>query len=144
MDRLWKRGGLLILLVFLFNLFWEYLHSGLYVSSMLEESYWKTILLASLGDVMYVGLIFVIVSLKNNGLRWIEKSRKVDYILIWILGILIAIFVELKAAYLGKWSYTSVMPTIFGIGISPLLQLAVTASLALWIVGKINLLRLLH
>ena len=93
---------------------------------------------------MYVSIIFGIVSLWNKWFRWVDRLRKRDYVLVVVLGVLFAVFVELKAAYLGKWSYTSVMPTIFGIGISPLLQLAVTASLALWIVGKINLLRLLH
>ena len=140
MNRLLRRIILLIFLVFIFNLVWEILHSSLYISFMLEENYWRTILFASLGDVLYVSLIFGIVSLNNNGFKWISILKNRDYWLVAFLGILTAVFVELKAAYLGKWVYTEAMPTIFGIGISPLLQLAVTASLALWVAGKINLL----
>ena len=129
---------MLIFLVFIFNLVWEILHSSLYISFMLEENYWRTILFASLGDVLYVSLIFGIVSLNNNGFKWISILKNRDYWLVAFLGILTAVFVELKAAYLGKWVYTEAMPTIFGIGISPLLQLAVTASLALWVVGQLQ------
>ncbi len=138
MDKLWKKGIFLLVLVFLLNLIWEVLHSGLYVSKMLEENYWKTIILASLGDVLYVGLIFLVVGLWNRRIKWIDNPKRGDYILVAVSGIIIAVFVELKGFALGKWSYTSAMPTIFGIGISPLLQLAVTVSLALLVVSKIN------
>jgi len=46
----------------------------------------------------------------------------------------IAVIIELNAFANGKWMYKNIMPTIFGIGISPLVQLFTTAILGLFIV----------
>ncbi len=125
---------LLLATIFILNLVWEYLAHTLYISfSTLSKP--LLILIASLGDVMYISIIFLLISLQNKNLNWINKPDKLDYLVIIILGILLAIFIETKAFILGKWAYTSLMPTIFRIGLSPLLELFVTAILALKLVN---------
>ena len=39
--------------------------------------------------------------------------------------------IEIINLNLGRWDYTKLMPTIFGIGISPLIQLVATAIISL-------------
>lgn len=136
-----KQIFLLLILVFLLNLVWEVSHSYLYDWNKfpLENDvyyYIPRIFGASLGDLGWIIFIFSIISLSNKNLRWIKNPSKKDYIFVVMLGLFIAIGIELKAQLLDKWSYTDAMPTIFGIGISPLLQLGATSLLALWLIRK--------
>lgn len=60
------------------------------------------------------------------------SGYKYTYFVIATIGI--AVIVEIKAIYIfGQWSYNSLMPTVFGLGLSPLLQLAVTGMMASWL-----------
>lgn len=126
----YQRFLLLIGIVFILNLIWEFSHHFLYISH-LEIPKFLLLFFASFADVIIISIIFLIVSLKNKNLDWIKKPAKLDYLLIIILGLLVAIFIELGALKLGQWAYTEIMPTIFGIGLTPLVQLFVTAILSI-------------
>jgi hypothetical protein len=78
--------------------------------------------------------IFLIISLKNKNINWIKKPKFSDYFIIVLLTSITAVLIELNALAINKWQYTSTMPTLLGIGISPLLQLPVTAILTLMII----------
>ncbi len=132
-----KKIILFLVLALILNLIWEFAHAPLYISQMLETSYNLTLIKASFGDLILISIIFALISLKNKKIKWINKPSKIDYGLIILLGIITAIFIELRAFSLDKWSYTELMPTIFGIGITPLVQLAVTSLIALWLARKI-------
>lgn len=138
-----KQIFLLISLVFLLNLFWEVLHTPLYASplnegfSSLGEHYYMFVLLyASFIDVLMISMIFGIITLRNRSWKWINKPSFADSIIIVITGFIIAIVIEYRALNTGRWAYGYFMPTIFGIGLTPLIQLATTALLALWLVRK--------
>jgi hypothetical protein len=131
----------IFIIAFLINLPWEVSHSLLYDWSIpplqnTVQYYVPRILQATLGDGFYIALIFLIVTLINKKLFWVSKPSRKHYIQISILGILVAIFVEIKAEFFNYWTYNSLMPTIFGIGITPLIQLAITGSLTLYILSK--------
>ena len=126
---------LLIALAFLLNLLWELLHYQLYID-LSGISRYLHILLASFTDAIIILAIFIIVSLKNKNLNWLNKPSRLDYALIIILSLLIAIAIETWALNIGRWAYNNFMPTIFGIGLTPLIQLAVTSLVALWMVRK--------
>jgi len=128
----------LLIIVFILNLIWEYSHASLYISDMLLKNYNYTLIRASVADTLFIGFIFLIISLKNKGIKWISSQKKDDYTLIIIFGIIIAIIIELNALMKGKWVYKEVMPTIFGIGISPLVQLFTTAILGLFLLNRIS------
>lgn len=122
---------ILITIIFLLNIIWEVSHYSLYIDMSGIPKY-SHLLIASFGDLFFISFIFLIVSLKNKNIKWIEKPSKIDYLLIIILSLATAIFIELRALNIGRWAYTSAMPTIFNIGLSPLIQLAVTSMTALW------------
>ena len=135
-------AGMILVISFFINLLWEVAHSLLYDWNALPlqnsvQFYVPKILLASLGDVMYIFIILLLLSLFRRGFAWMNNTIKKDYISLAMWGILFAIFIEIKAQTLGLWSYNSYMPLIFGIGLTPLIQLAITSTLSLYIVNKV-------
>ena len=81
----------------------------------------------------------MIISIFKKNMNWIENLKKSDYTLIIILGVLIAIIIEIYSIRHNRWLYTESMPTISGIGISPLIQLSATSIIGLWLVKLIKI-----
>ena len=130
----------LIIISFFLNLFWEILHSLLYDWNILPHEnnvyfFIPIILFATLGDVFYILIIFLLWSVVKKNVSWIYLPKGIDYIALSFFGIIFALFIEIKAKFLNLWQYNQYMPQIFGIGITPLIQLAVTSSLSLLIVN---------
>ena len=131
-----KRIKLLILalLILILNIVWEFSHYRLYVDLTGIPSTIHLIL-ASLADLFLVFFIFSINSILNKSINWIEKPRRRDYFIIILLGILIATIIEVYSVSNNRWNYTELMPTIFGVGVSPLIQLFSTAIISSWLAG---------
>ena len=128
---------LLAFIVFILNLVWEFSHYRLYIdltgiSSILH------LILASFIDLFLVLIIFSIISISRGRVDWIERPKKLDYWIIVIFGILIASAIEIYSLSKGRWSYTELMPTILGIGLSPLIQLLATAILGLLLIKYVK------
>lgn len=69
---------------------------------------------------------------------WITAIKGKAGTTFFLLGLVIAVIIEYRAVYIyERWSYNPKMPTIFGIGVSPLLQLSITGLFSLWIVGRL-------
>jgi len=119
------------------NIIWELLHYSLYFDLSRIPKY-PHLIIASLTDMFILTGIFVIISLKNKNHDWIKHPSNFDYLLVALLGLIIAAFIEIINLNLGRWKYTAVMPTFFGIGISPLIQLAFTGIISLIIIKKLN------
>ena len=129
------------MLIFAINLVWEVSHSVLYDwnQSPLQNSvefYVPKILHSTFGDLLLLTAIFAVVSLRNRNLKWIWNPRKTDYLKVAALGFVVAFLIELRAISFHKWAYNSMMPTIFGFGLTPLLQLAIIGMFVLWLVQK--------
>lgn len=82
--------------------------------------------------------------------RWILKPALKGYLLMFVIGIFLAIIVELNALYLtGAWRYSEQMITIsvLGVGLPPLLQMVllppITAVLLRWIWRKTETIKLI-
>jgi hypothetical protein len=125
------------------NLLWEVAHSLLYDWNQLPLGndiyfYIPRIFGATLGDAFTISLIFVINCLFRRRLSWCYHPEKKDYFNFLFLGLLFAILIETKAMLLNQWSYNRYMPLIFGIGLSPLIQLAITSMIALYLASKLT------
>ena len=125
-----KKITLFFILVLLLNTLWEFSHYPLYndLSAITGNAH---LILASFTDVLWIGLIYFFVALFNKNLLWINKPSKTEYGLFIFGALLLAILVEIINLSLGRWSYKESMPLLFGIGLSPLLQLAVTGIISL-------------
>jgi hypothetical protein len=120
---------------FVLNAIWEFLHFGLYYDLSGIAKY-PHLFLATVTDAVIIVVIFLIISLVSRGVGWVKKSSVWNYLVIVLFGLGVAVFIEIRALWIGRWAYRAAMPTVFGIGVSPLLQLAVTGILSLVIVRR--------
>jgi hypothetical protein len=125
------------LIVLILNLIWEFSHYNLYndLSGIPPTLHLIT---ASFSDVFWIFIIFFFVFLINRGIEWIKNPTKKDYFLIVIFGLVTAILIEIINLNLGRWAYRETMPVIFGIGLSPLVQLFATSLISLLIIRRIK------
>jgi hypothetical protein len=124
---------LAIFISLILNIIWEFSHYRLY-NDLSGISSIPHLFLASFTDMILISGILLVISLKNKNFSWIKKPKLSDYSFVIILGIFIATTIELVNLNLGRWAYKAIMPTIFGIGVSPLIQLFTTAILSLFII----------
>jgi hypothetical protein len=78
------------------------------------------------------------VSLGHKSLDWIDKPKVLDYLVIVALSMFTSVRIEIYALTEGSWLYSRFMPTIFGIGLLPLIQFSVTTIISLLIIKKLN------
>ena len=119
------------------NVIWEFSHYFLYIDLSGIPKY-THLIIASFTDMLIILGIFTIISLKNKNTNWIKNPGKFDYLMVILLGLIVAIFIEVKNLNLGRWEYTATMPTLFGIGISPLIQLAFTGIISLIFIKQVK------
>ena len=130
----------LFIFSYLLNFFWESYHSVFLYNGHNFESlrYVPMIGYVSMIDGLLILGMYLIVSLLWRNALWIKKPNKIHTATFVILGLIIGGWIEYRAVFLlQRWSYNSLMPTVFGIGLSPLLQLSVTGILALLISKKL-------
>ena len=123
---------ILALVILILNLLWEFSHYRLYVDLTGIPSTIHLII-ASFADLFLVFIIFLIISIFRKSIKWAENPKKSDYLAIIVLGVFIASVIEVYSLSNGRWVYTKLMPTIFGIGLSPLVQLFTTSIMGLWL-----------
>lgn len=75
------------------------------------------------GDVLIAGVAYVLASLTVRSLSWPRSARSFVATAIWVLiGLAATAGIERVAVAHGRWTYGGAMPTIFGVGLLPLLQ----------------------
>jgi hypothetical protein len=111
---------------FFLNFFWEVLHSRLYETtlSMGPAALGNLLTLQSLKDAGWIVLFYLItLAIFRNT----DITRNRAQLAVFILLALMFSFVDERISIeLGRWAYASVMPTVFGAGLTPFLELAVT------------------
>lgn len=125
-----KMFFIIALIALILNTIWEFSHYSLYIDLSGIPKY-PHLIIASFTDMLIIQGILAIVSLKNKNFKWIKSPSKSDYLLVVFIGLVAAIFIELINLNLGRWTYAVAMPTIFKIGVSPLIQLALTGIISL-------------
>jgi hypothetical protein len=130
----------LLLIVFDISALWEIVQTPLYVSttilfgdtvsSLSNSRYWLILLLATLGDVMYIGCIYLVITLVERNFSWIKHPlRSHSIFLIILIGLMLATGIEWRGLSEGRWIYSMAMPIVpyIGVGLSPFVQLSTTA-----------------
>lgn len=121
-----KRPWLLPMsIVFVLHFLWEVVHSRWYVT-MEGLSLWVTIVVwvrASLGDVVITVIAFASAAAATRAAEWPLGRRVVAGSAVFVAtGLAITVVSEVFAVRTGRWIYSDTMPTIAGVGLSPLLQ----------------------
>jgi hypothetical protein len=110
-------------------LLWELLHSTLYetVHGIPLKKYVSLIIIASVKDGMWILFLYLIsVSLFKNIFIFLNNYQLAFFLFSTIAFSFLDEKISLK---LNRWKYTKNMPKFFGVGITPLLELAITGIL---------------
>ncbi len=129
-------GTFVFITAFLLNFLWESVHAVLFYAGHADYSanfFVKMILYVSFIDALLILGIFLAGCLFWKGDCWIKKYDLKKILFTAVAGFIIAVAIEAKALFFQQWAYTELMPTIFGMGASPLIQLSITGIIALWL-----------
>ena len=135
-----KVAVVLFATAYAFNLIWEVFHSLLYnLKDFYGISRYIVILMrAGLGDATIILLMYTGIAILSKDFLWLKKPSKNQIILISLVGLIIAAWIEYKALYMiNSWEYNEMMPTIFTIGLTPLIQLSLTALISNWLTRRL-------
>lgn len=119
-----RRLAIIFVVAFALNLIWENLHAVLYDNYQGGGITELILLRATLFDAIFIVLIclpFVLFPKLKSKSNWI-----------FVLGLILAIAIELYALATGRWAYGSLMPVIpfLNIGLTPTIQLGVLGVLS--------------
>jgi hypothetical protein len=120
---MFKKYTSVFLAAFALNWPWEILHSNLYVHYKGGDITQFILFRAALGDAfMILGLVAIA-----------GFFKKYNAIILIVIGVMLAIGIELYALNAGRWAYNSLMPVIplLGTGLTPTIQLAITGWVAM-------------
>lgn len=123
------------LLAFLLNFFWESWHGfALYagINGLTPGAYVRLITYASTVDMLVLTAMFIGGAAIWQSEEWYERMDIKKYAYLIGVTVTVAVWIEYRALYLlDKWSYNETMPTVFSLGLSPLVQLAITGCIGL-------------
>lgn len=123
-----KKYSLVFVVAFLFNLVWEYIHSGLYLGYQGGVITRTVLLEAALIDALLV-LILVFLA---------DRLRHHTSLFVIMGGLFISTVIEIWALQTGRWQYNELMPIIpiINVGLTPFIQLALTGLLTQKLSGE--------
>ncbi len=124
---------------FLLNFIWELLQMPLF-AGFADFPYYQIILhctKATFGDVIISLVAFAGACLITRSRMWIKSMNKSGVVAFLAMGLVITIIFELLATGpLNRWEYSELMPTVIGVGVSPVAQWVILPLIQLWFVKR--------
>ncbi len=120
------------------NYFWEIGQGFLFEGMNSWENIWWHCFVASLGDGIILWIIYAAGWVVFRRPDWFFDPQVKGYILMLIIGLIIAVVVEWVAVHmLQRWSYAKAMPVIpvLNIGITPILQMLLLPPIIFYVVA---------
>lgn len=110
----------------LINLVWEVLHSQLYTTclEMPFKKYPSLIVKQSIKDGLWISIFYLITYLLFQNAEIL--NNRLQLALFIVLSLVFSFVDEKISIKLKRWQYSKQMPTILGVGLTPLIELAVT------------------
>jgi hypothetical protein len=102
---------------------WEVSQATWY-ASMHGLPFWRATLLcarAAMGDLVIAAIAFAVAAAVAKSMTWPIRSPLATIVFV-VVGLTIVVAYEVFAISTGRWRYDATMPTIFGIGLLPVLQ----------------------
>jgi hypothetical protein len=122
------------LISFLLNLLWEVIHSQLYTTciKLPLKKFITLIIKASICDGLWITLFFLISVMIFKNVNILANPTQ---LFVFILLVLVFSYIDEKISLrMKRWKYSKKMVRVFGVGISPLLELIITGMLTLFYV----------
>jgi hypothetical protein len=123
-----QRALLMFGVAYVLNLIWERTHVQLYDVHLPPLDTWSLLIRATFWDAVIITGVYLLID---------TKDRRLRYVLSAVICLGVAIFIEQRAFAEGRWSYLPSMPLMFGMGLSPLVQLPLLAIVTYEIVRRI-------
>ena len=126
---------------FLLHFVWEFLQVPTF-AGMPAMSHWdgiKFCTAATLGDVGFALTAFWAASAVGTSRQWIQKRRRVPFVVFIAVGIALTIAFEYYYTNVShRWSYSELMPLVppLGTGLGPLVQWIVIPPFVLWLTRR--------
>lgn len=143
MNKIMKETGLtfasVFVVAFLLNYAWESYHAVFLYEGhdFSAEKYVHMLTYVSVVDCALILGIYLIISVLWKNVFWLQKMNRRQVLTTIVAGLAIAAAIEYRKVFVLKtWSYSPLMPTIFGIGVSPLFQLSVTGLVSFWLAKR--------
>jgi len=121
-----RKVAYLFILAFVFNFIWEISQAFLYMPHYIGiNGLIKVHFVASLGDVVIIGIIFLLSYLMFGYNLLKDKYSVKNLFVVIIIGLTMAVLIEKYALVTSRWEYNSVMPIIplLKVGLTPVLQM---------------------
>ncbi|OGZ70336.1 MAG: hypothetical protein A2904_00090 [Candidatus Staskawiczbacteria bacterium RIFCSPLOWO2_01_FULL_33_9] len=124
----------IFLISFLINIIWEFCHCGLYSTCVNWQSKKRILLLtfASFKDALFIVIFYLISIFSSENKNILEVPLSLFYFI--ALSLLFSFIDEKLSIKYKRWEYSLKMPKVFGVGITPLLELAITGTITFIIV----------
>jgi len=125
---------------FMVNFIWESFHAVyLYEAHDFNaKKYVAMVGYVSLIDGFLILGIYLLVAAVWRDAAWIREMNGKQIYTVLLAGFLLAAAIEYQKVFVTRaWSYNRLMPTFFGLGLSPLLQLSMTGLWAFWVSGRV-------
>lgn len=130
--------ALLALFAFVLHILWERSHIVLYTGYEAMEGVIPVYLFATIGDVVYTLSAVALVTCFTGCQVWFLRAKLRDFLGLAFMGLCIALFVEYKAMALGRWEYADAMPLVWGLGLSPLVQMTLLLPLSVFLASVVE------
>ena len=124
------------LVAYAVHFLWEMAQSTLFVS-MEGLPFWTATAWCARAagwDVVISGAAYVSAALMARNAAWVRRRNALPYAVYFAFGLLVTILIERWAIGSGRWSYAAGMPTIGGIGATPLAQWIIVPTAIAWFV----------
>jgi len=125
-----------LIVAFFINLAWEIAHSLLYKTALAlpTKKYVALMFRMSFLDGLLITLLYGLTVLIFRNTDILNNSYQlVSFIL---LAIIFSFADEKISLKLRRWRYTKAMPKMFGVGLTPLMELAITGILTFFVVFR--------
>lgn len=122
------------------NFVWESLHAAfLYEDHDFNaKKYVRMVTYVSSIDSLLIAGIYFLIATAWRDLFWLREMSGRQKSAVVIVGMMIAVVIEYRKVFVLKiWEYNQFMPTLFGFGVSPLLQLSITGMLTFWLTRRL-------
>lgn len=119
---------------FITNLIWENAQAPLYQGYQGFSQHFLVCFAASVVDASVIVAFYLMGSLIRRNIFWLLKITVKDITLLLVLGVVTAIAFEKLALKNATWDYDEKMPLIFGLGLLPLVQLALLSFISIYLV----------
>lgn len=137
-----RSSFVVVLVAFFLNVPWEFAHSVFYqcfpAEGIVKEPFLLMHFRAALGDAVFTLLLLWGGMFLTRSALWWQRLTLPRAAVLVLAGVLLAVGIEVDALFIHhRWTYTRAMPTILGVGISPLLQMAVLPLLTLLVARRL-------